>query len=148
MDINFVNRTKDKTYRAYLDNFKKVFKVTLDYLNLNENYEIAIIMVKDKPMHKINKEFRNIDRTTDVISFANIDFTGTIDEELGDVFINVDAAIRQANEYGHSIEREITFLFLHGLLHCLGYDHLTDVDEAQMIQLQKDIFKKVGSSSE
>ncbi|MFI3284313.1 MAG: rRNA maturation RNase YbeY [Erysipelotrichaceae bacterium] len=141
MEINFLNKTKVTSYRSYKSSFSAMMKCTLDYLNLGNDFEIAVIMTKDKKMHQVNLEYRQIDRTTDVISFANIDYTHSLENELGDVFINVDAAKRQAIDYEHSEYRELNFLFLHGLLHCLGYDHMNQEDEKEMIGLQKSIFK-------
>ncbi len=97
-------------------------------------------------MHQINRDYRGVDRTTDVISFALKDEMGEgdyIEEELGDIFINIDAAKRQAIEYGHSEKREICFLFTHGLLHLNGFDHMTKEDEAEMIQYQKKILDDI-----
>ena len=92
---------------------------------------------------RINREYRNIDKVTDVISFALLD-SGEDAEyedeiELGDIFINRDRVYAQAAEYGHSTKREFVFLFVHGLLHLLGYDHMEKEDERKMFALQKKI---------
>ena len=93
-------------------------------------------------IQEINRDYRSIDKPTDVISFALKDseedymISEEIDEELGDIFINVEAVRNQAQEYGHSIRREVCFLFTHGLLHLLGYDHMQSEDEKIMFALQ------------
>ncbi len=105
-------------------------------------------MVRSKKIKEINRDYRNIDRVTDVISFAINDQIDDYEmmeteKELGDVFINVDYAYLQAKEYGHSFEREFAFLFLHGLLHCLGYDHMQKEDEEVMFKIQDLIIDQV-----
>ena len=94
----------------------------------------------------INRDYRNIDRPTDVISFAladNKEETDYIPNELGDIFINIDAARRQAVDYEHSEKREICFLFTHGLLHLNGFDHQTPEEEKEMIKYQKMILDEL-----
>ena len=96
----------------------------------------------------IHREYRNIDRSTDVISFALQDDDSNIfvqeeQNELGDIFINVQAIRDQAKEYGHSLRREACFLFCHGLLHLMGYDHMTKEDEKEMFTLQDVILNEV-----
>ncbi|MGN1276312.1 MAG: rRNA maturation RNase YbeY, partial [Floccifex sp.] len=92
-------------------------------------------------IHEINRDYRNIDRSTDVISFALQDEMEEfeieeVEEELGDIFINVQAIRDQAQEYGHSLRREACFLFCHGILHLLGFDHMCIEDEKEMFALQ------------
>ena len=102
------------------------------------------------PLNKINKEYRKIDRPTDVISFAlQDDLSDVLIEEsmceLGDIFINVQAIRDQAKEYGHSLRREACFLFCHGLLHLMGYDHMEPEEEKVMFELQDVILDEVVS---
>ena len=86
---------------------------------------------------------------TDVSQFEKLyEVIGRSAEDLGDLFINIDYARRQAKEYGHSYEREMGFLFTHGLLHCLGYDHMTESDEKVMFDLQKKILDPIVSRDE
>ena len=104
--------------------------------------EFNIIIVDNKKIHEINKEYRNIDRETDVISFAledNMDVKYTDFRLLGDIYISIDKVISQANEYGHSNLREICFLATHGILHLLGYDHMEPADEEEMFKLQNSL---------
>ena len=107
-----------------------------------ENCEFNIIIVDNKKIHEINLEYRNIDRETDVISFAledNMDVEYTDFRLLGDIYISIDKVVSQALEYGHSELREICFLATHGILHLLGYDHMEKKDEEKMFKLQNEL---------
>ncbi|MCF0114831.1 MAG: rRNA maturation RNase YbeY, partial [Erysipelotrichaceae bacterium] len=118
------------------------------------NRSLSVIFVRSRTIHTINRDYRGIDRPTDVISFALLDEEDVYDFpeeemiELGEIFINIDYAKKQAKEYGHSYEREICFLFTHGLLHCLGYDHMNEEDEKEMFSLQKEILDPIVSRYE
>jgi len=106
-----------------------------------------IIIVDNEYIHKINKEYRGIDRPTDVISFALEDEKDFIEYEfrvLGDIYISLDKAKEQANMYGHSFLRELSFLTVHGLLHLLGYDHMVKEEEEVMFKKQDEILNKFG----
>ena len=106
-----------------------------------------VIIVDNEFIHKMNKEYRGIDRPTDVISFA-LEDEHDIDYEdfrlLGDIYISIDKAKEQAKEYGHSLKREICFLSVHGLLHLLGYDHMKKEDEKVMFARQEMILNEAG----
>ena len=146
MGVVIYNKTRGSNLKEYYKDLDLLFERTLNKLNIKKEYDIAIILVRSKKIQNINKEFRNIDKPTDVISFAIQDDGILIEEEstdLGDVYINVDKVYSQAEEYGHSIRREFCFLFLHGLLHCLGYDHMNDKDEKEMFSLQNEILDPV-----
>ena len=115
-------------------------------LNL-DNCMFNIIFINDAEIHKINKEYRGVDRPTDVISFAledNKDIEYKDFRLLGDIYISVDRAIEQASEYNHSLKRELCFLSTHGILHLLGYDHQTKEDEEEMFTKQKELLEKYG----
>ena len=116
-------------------------KYVVDKLTL-EKCEFNIIIVDNEKIHEINKEYRNIDRETDVISFAmedNMDVKYTDFRLLGDIYISIDRVKSQAIEYGHSELREICFLATHGILHLLGYDHMEKSDEEKMFKLQNEL---------
>ncbi len=101
-----------------------------------------IIFVSNEEIHKINREYRKVDRVTDVISFALEDNKDIVYKDfrlLGDIYIAIDVAYDQAEEYNHSREREVCFLATHGLLHLLGYDHMTEKDEKEMFSLQEEL---------
>ncbi len=118
----------------------------LKYLKLN-NVVFNIIIVDNETIHSINKEYRGVDRPTDVISFALEDDKSFVQIELrilGDIYISIDKAREQAKNYGHSLKREISFLTIHGLLHLLGYDHMEEKDEKEMFELQELILDGYG----
>lgn len=101
-----------------------------------------IIFVSNEEIHEINKEFRNIDRVTDVISFALEDNKDIVYDDfrlLGDIYIAIDVAYDQAIEYNHSREREVCFLATHGILHLLGYDHMNIEEEKEMFDKQEEL---------
>ena len=119
---------------------------SLKYLKLN-NVIFNIIIVDKEKIQEINKTYRNIDRVTDVISFALEDddsFIKTDFRVLGDIYICLDKAIEQSRDYGHSLKRELSFLTIHGLLHLLGYDHMTEEEEKEMFGLQEMILNEYG----
>ena len=111
------------------------------------NAMFNVIIVDNNKIHELNKEYRNIDRETDVISFALEDdktFNLKDIRVLGDIYISIDKARSQAKEYGHSLKRELCFLCVHGFLHLLGYDHMKKEDEEVMFKLQEEILDSYG----
>ncbi len=139
MKINFINHTKENIIE-----FKKLIR---DIFKFDKSKTIMnIIFVNDEEIHKINKEYRNIDRVTDVISFALNDEKDFLikTEEIGDIFICIDQAKRQAEEYEHSLDREIGFLSVHGYLHLNGYDHMNKIDEEIMFKKQDEILNNAN----
>lgn len=138
MTINFFNEGNLPT-KEYEELITKVFSPI-------QNEKIfSIIFVDDAKIQKINKTYRNVDRVTDVISFALCDDPeNELEDELGDIFIDLDQAIRQAKEYEHSVAREVAFLAVHGYLHLCGFDHMTKQDEEIMCQKQEEILQQAG----
>ncbi|WP_423364559.1 rRNA maturation RNase YbeY [Mycoplasma sp. P36-A1] len=138
IELNFYN-DYNKSFDYLKTDYSKIFEIALKILNINKKCEISVTLVNNEEIQRINKEYRNKDYATDVISFES----GMLLEEfhlevdLGDIFISVDKALEQAKEYGHSQTRELNFLFVHGLLHCLGYDHLNELDEKEMFAMQE-----------
>ena len=134
------------------ERYSEIAKAAFSYLDVKENYEIDVSLVDDETIHKINRDYRNVDRVTDVISFAFNDDKDPNDQinslevqkMLGEILICLPQAKRQAAEIGNTLERELSFLFTHGLLHLLGYDHMTPEDEAIMFPLQEKILGLVG----
>ena len=109
-----------------------------------ENVEFNIIFIDNPRIHEINLTYRGVDRPTDVISFA-LEDNKTIDlgvRLLGDIYISIDKAKEQATSFGHSLRREISFLVVHGLLHLLGYDHMTEEEEKVMFAKQEELLQK------
>ena len=126
------------SYKDY-DYLDKVIKATLKHEKVN-NAVFSIIFVDEEEIQKINKEYRNIDKITDVISFAFEDSTNILYNDirvLGDIYICIPRMISQAKDYGHSEKRELSFLVIHGLLHLLGYDHQTKEEEQIMFAKQE-----------
>ena len=120
-------------------------------LGLSFSPIISVSIVDNAYIHEINKTYRGIDRETDVISFAFLDGDKNKDKllksnsivSLGDIYISLEKAQEQANSYGHSLNRELLFLFTHGLLHLLGYDHMKKEDEEIMFPLQDKILENI-----
>ncbi|WP_444215355.1 rRNA maturation RNase YbeY, partial [Catenibacterium sp.] len=127
----------------YEQDFTAIIEQALKTLGIEDDVEVSCVLVDDERIHEINREYRHIDRSTDVISFAMEDndqfYVEGMPRTLGDIFISVDHAKKQAEEYGHSLRREMCFLFTHGILHLLGYDHMTDEQEKEMFGLQDQI---------
>ena len=130
-----------------LDTVEKVLYYAMDKEKL-ENTSFNVIIVGNSYIHNLNKQYRGIDRETDVITFALEDEETIVlpDEErvLGDIYISLDKAKEQAKEYGHSLLRELAFLSVHGFYHLLGYDHMTEEDEKIMFQKQEEVLESYG----
>ncbi len=146
MELYIDNTTVNK-----LDNYEKLyehlFKKTLEVLSLDDNYIMSVTFVDIDKIHEINLNYRNIDRPTDVISFAFMDdvneknINSNFPKDLGEIYICYDVADENRKKYDNSIERELSFLFVHGLLHLLGYDHMEKEDEIEMFKLQDEILE-------
>lgn len=147
MELDF--NSIDEQYESYEEVYQSLANKALSHLKLDFNPIISVSFVDNKFIHEMNRDYRGIDRPTDVISFAFLDGEDSRDEimhskqmtPLGDIYISLDKAKEQAQEYGHSLDRELRFLFVHGLLHLLGYDHMTKEDEEIMFALQEEILK-------
>lgn len=144
MEIGFFNET-NVNLESELKVVEKVLKHGLEKLKIDEAI-FNIIIVNNDYIHKLNKEYRNIDRETDVITFA-LEDDKTFNPDiriLGDVYISIDKAKSQSEEYGHSLLRELSFLAVHGMLHLLGYDHMKKEEEEVMFKLQEEILDEMG----
>ena len=130
-----------------LKTVKKVLESALKKEKL-ENTSFNVIIVDNNYIHELNKSYRNIDRETDVITFALEDENTIVnpsDERvLGDIYISIDKAREQAKEYNHSLLRELSFLAVHGFYHLLGYDHQTKEEESIMFQKQEEVLESYG----
>ncbi|MCQ2801145.1 MAG: rRNA maturation RNase YbeY [Bacilli bacterium] len=143
MVLDFVNNGPEN-YDSYEKVFNELYVKIFKHLNLNGDYMTDVTIVNNKEIHKINREYRNVDRPTDVISFAFLDEESEKELKggpisLGQIIISYEKAEEQAKEYGHSLLREMSFLFTHGMLHLLGYDHMEKEDEVVMFKLQDEI---------
>ena len=144
MEIDIFNETSE----VLDEELKKVHEVLIHGLKKLKIEEAVfnVIIVDNDYIHKLNKEYRNIDRETDVITFA-LEDDKTFNPEiriLGDVYISIDKAKSQSIEYGHSLLRELCFLAVHGMLHLLGYDHMKKDEEKVMFNLQEEILDEMG----
>ncbi len=138
-DYVIVNEYDNKEY-AFIN---KVIKKALNYLNIEKSV-FSVVLINDEKIQFLNKKYRNIDKVTDVLSFAFEDNSNIKNNEirvLGDIFISIPQMERQAAEYDNTIEEELSFLVVHGLLHLLGYDHMTKDEEIKMFAIQKEILK-------
>ena len=150
MEISVINQSEEKQWSRFRKDFSIIAKRTEETLKLEKEYSASVIFVDPEEIHEINKTYRGIDRPTDVISFALMDSEDDYemmedDNELGDIFINVEAIRNQAKEYGHSLRREVCFLFTHGLLHLLGYDHEDGGLEAvHMREKEETVLTQIG----
>ena len=128
---------------------KRSIKATLEHQNIENDCEVSVTFTDNEKIHALNLEYRSIDRPTDVLSFPMYErdelenAVGVI--ALGDIVISLERAGEQAEEFGHSFEREVSFLTVHSTLHLLGYDHeLSENDEKEMFSLQDQIMKIIG----
>ena len=130
-----------------LDTVQKVLYSAIEKEGL-ENTIFNVIIVDNEYIHELNRDYRNIDRETDVITFALEDDDTMVLPDgvrvLGDIYISIDKARSQAEEYGHSFLREICFLAVHGFYHLLGYDHMTPEDEKVMFGKQEEVLSAYG----
>lgn len=154
MNIDFALLNEVESFHEdYQGIYMKIIAETCLQLNIKEDIELSCIFVDDKKIHEINKEYRQVDRPTDVISFAlednDVFLVEGMPRNLGDIFISIDRAKVQAEQYGHSIKREMCFLFTHGLLHLLGFDHMDKEEEKEMFKMQDTILDtlKIGRRS-
>lgn len=155
MEINFIDEFGEISESKILE-IEKLLQFAAKYLDIGEEVEMSVTFMDNTAIQEINKTYRGKDYPTDVISFAAEDegedelpiiFAEEAFEMpriLGDLMISIEKAQEQAEEYGHSFERELGFLALHGFLHLNGYDHMTPEDEKEMFQLQKEILNAYG----
>ena len=152
---------KNPKLKIYFENSQKLFKITyklkmllrraiietLKYEKQSGEFEISLTFTDNEGIHALNREYRNVDRPTDVLSFPQIDYENGEEAEgaLGDIVLSLERAGEQAAEFGHSFERECAFLCVHSTLHLLGYDHeLSDEDDADMRARQREIMDVLG----
>lgn len=144
MEIIYTDQSESGFLDPYLPLYEQIADKTAERLKLTDDYQLGVIAMVPAQIHEINRDYRQVDRPTDVISFALQDTPDSFripgePVELGDIFINIQAVRDQAKDYGHSEKREAAFLFCHGLLHLLGYDHMEPEEEKEMFSLQKEI---------
>lgn len=149
MTILIDNRTNEDLCEEFEQAINLVIVQALQYEAFTEPCEISISIVDNEEIQQINKQFRNMDKPTDVLSFPLLTFAenevpdrNENDEILlGDIILSMERAKEQAEEYGHSLKREVAFLTAHSMLHLLGYDHMDKAEEIEMFQKQEDILQ-------
>lgn len=161
MTIYIENESDIKLNIPYRKIIEDSINLSLDFEKVPYECEISVTIVDDERIHEINKEFREIDRSTDVLSFPLNEFEKAADWQnfdeykasfnydtgelmLGDIILSAEHIIKQANEYGHTRKRELAFLVIHSILHLLGYDHMTKEDEEKMFSRQRQILDLGG----
>ena len=153
--IYFENEQTERSVSEYLKRLiRKTVRATLDYEGFAHKCELSVTFTDNEGIHTLNREYRGIDRPTDVLSFPQFDFGDgetlpTRDESvsLGDVVLSLERAAEQAREYGHSYSREIAFLTAHSVLHLLGYDHEKgEKEDEDMRKRQRAVMDRIGLS--
>ncbi|HCX63059.1 rRNA maturation RNase YbeY [Sedimentibacter sp.] len=121
---------------------EKAIEEVIKAEELEGDFEVSVSFVTNEEIKELNKEFRNVDSETDVLSFPMDDeFEGVV--LLGDIVLSTQRIIEQANDFGHSLEREMAYLTVHSMLHLLGYDHMNDDEKSEMRSREKEIMKKL-----
>lgn len=144
MDIVINNENNYPIEASYEETMMKIASLALKKEGVDDHYEIGLTYVSKDEIQNLNREYRGIDKVTDVLSFPLIEDFSSDETLLGDVVISYDVAIEQAEEYGHSLEREIMFLFCHSILHLLGYDHMEEEERALMEERQSEILAELN----
>ena len=162
MTINIEYETEIELNIPYEDIIKSVINESIDYEKCPYEAEVNVILTDNKEIHQINKEHRAVDSPTDVLSFPMVDYENPSDFEgiedkaedyfnpdtgelmLGDIVISVEKVIEQAQQYGHSIKRELAFLVAHSMMHLFGYDHMVPAEAAIMEAKQNEVLNKLS----
>ena len=128
----------------------KAVEASLKYEGWDPDFEVSLSLVNNEEIQDLNKNYRGKDYATDVLSFPMVDDDFPIGEEklLGDIVISVEKAIEQAEEYGHSFNREMSFLTVHSMFHLMGYDHEDEVSESEMRGKEEAVLKQIGQVRE
>ncbi|PKR85107.1 rRNA maturation RNase YbeY [Heyndrickxia camelliae] len=151
LSMDFMDETNELKKEDF-DLVESLLNFAGNKLEIENGSEVSVTFVSNEKIREINREYRDKDQPTDVISFAmeelgegEIEINGSeMPRVLGDIIISVSKAHEQADDYGHAFSRELGFLALHGFLHLLGYDHMTPEDEKEMFGLQKEILDEYG----
>lgn len=149
------NQEKVSIPEALEADLTKAMNVVAELEALSPQTEVDITLVDDAAIHELNRTYRGIDRPTDVLSFAldegeeepEVD-DDEIEHLLGDVIISAPTAVRQGEEYGHGLEREMTYLAVHGMLHLLGYDHMEEKDKLIMRKREEEVLRRLDLAEE
>ena len=147
------NQEKVSIPEALEADLTKAMNVVAELEALSPQTEVDITLVDDAAIHELNRTYRGIDRPTDVLSFAldEGEEEPEVDDDeilLGDVIISAPTAVRQGEEYGHGLEREMTYLAVHGMLHLLGYDHMEEKDKLIMRKREEEVLRRLDLAEE
>lgn len=157
MIINLENaQEKIDLEETVLNRLQEGIDAVADLNGLAEEAEVDVTIVDDEEIHELNRQYRGMDKPTDVLSFAldegeedEPELIGGPEEHLyGDIIISAETALRQAEEYGHGLEREMTYLAVHGMFHLLGYDHMTEEDKAEMRAKEEEALRAINLAEE
>ena len=150
-EIEFVDIEENEEYRKIINNvLEKCFEVENI---LDAKFYVSVILTTSQNIKKYNKEYRNIDKETDVLSFPMFEkeeiknlnkYIGEIPEVLGDIVISIDRVEEQAKEYGHSFEREFAYMIVHGFYHIMGEDHIQEQDKIIMREKEENVLEKLN----
>jgi probable rRNA maturation factor len=158
LTLEWNSELEDDVPEQWINKLETILQLAGEMEAIKEG-EVALTFVSNETIRELNKDYRGLDKVTDVLSFAITDNDAdelaiNFNEEdwdevpdsilLGDIIISVPRALEQSQDYGHSLEREIGFLFVHGFLHLIGYDHQTEEDEQIMIKKQEHILSQIG----
>ncbi|MCU5746388.1 rRNA maturation RNase YbeY [Staphylococcus sp. SQ8-PEA] len=146
--VDFSDHT-DQVSEQWLTNIEALLNFAKKKENIDDDAELSVTFTDKEEIQQINNTYRNKNKVTDVISFAFEEddqeiVGGEMPRVLGDIIICTDVAVEQSQEFGHSLDRELGFLALHGFLHLLGYDHMTEEDEREMFGRQEAILSEFG----
>lgn len=163
MKKNFVLYCEDFSEEFNKKNVKKIERAMAGFVDSEGRIAVEVVFVDEEEIRRLNREQRKIDAVTDVLSFPALDgikgkrlkkeyFDGGTDEKgnllVGSIAVCVKRAREQAEEYGHSYNRELHYLIVHGIMHCLGYDHMTDEERAEMREKEESILQKLKITRE
>lgn len=143
-----INNSQDKVKidESINELIEKVVLECLELENEGTSYEVGVTFVDDEEIRELNREYRDVDKSTDVLSFPLEENEFDIPEDtlLGDIVISAETAKRQSEEYGHSLDREIAYLTAHSMFHLMGYDHMNEDDKKIMRNKEKEVMLSLG----
>ena len=131
---------------ALMEEVERAVKMSLQLERNSLDYEVSVSFVTNEEIHELNRDYRGVDRPTDVLSFQmdEEEVYGEMDVVLGDIVISMEKALEQAEDFGHSLTREVVYLTVHSMFHLMGYDHMNEKEKAEMRGKEKAVLKELG----
>lgn len=131
---------------ALMEEIERAVKMSLQMERNSLDYEVSVSFVSNEEIHELNRDYRGVDRPTDVLSFQmdEEEVYGEMDVVLGDIVISMEKAMEQAEDFGHSLTREVVYLTVHSMFHLMGYDHMNEEEKAEMRGKEKAVLKELG----